>query len=82
MREGKSPWDVLDTSALIVGSRVNAGLDGFDSNKVSQRIYHEDRELNVCSMRDSCGRTSDNHVPSAYCAFASRTRRHNKENVW
>ena len=31
---GTAKVDTLDWSAIIVGPRVNAGLDGFDSEKV------------------------------------------------
>lgn len=31
---GTHKWDIIDWSALIAGSRVAAGMDPFDSNKV------------------------------------------------
>jgi len=34
MVAGTQQWDILDWSALIASSRVAAGLNPFDSNKV------------------------------------------------
>lgn len=33
-REGKAVFETLDVSGLIAGTRVAAGLDGFDSRQV------------------------------------------------
>lgn len=35
-REGKETFDILDWSGIIAGTRVAAGLDGFDSSRVSR----------------------------------------------
>ena len=34
VRRGEAHFDVLDWSSLVAGTRVAAGLDGFDSSKV------------------------------------------------
>jgi hypothetical protein len=36
--QGKQTVDVLDWSAIVAGTRVAAGLDGFDSQKVSDTL--------------------------------------------
>ena len=33
-QEGQAAFDILDWSGIIAGTRVAAGLDGFDSQKV------------------------------------------------
>lgn len=35
--EGKHHFETLDVSGLVAGARVAAGLDGFDSAKVSNQ---------------------------------------------
>ena len=41
-RSGNARFDVLDWSSLIAGTRVAAGLDGFDSSKVRTAYVLED----------------------------------------
>jgi len=33
-KEGKAHWPTLDWSGIIAGTRVSAGLNGFDKTKV------------------------------------------------
>lgn len=40
---GEATFDVLDWSALVAGTRVAAGLDGFDSAKVRLSDYFSRR---------------------------------------
>lgn len=35
---GTHKWDIIDWSALIAGSRVAAGMDPFDCNKVRRHL--------------------------------------------
>lgn len=37
---GTHKWDIIDWSALIAGSRVAAGMDPFDSNKVGLHMHN------------------------------------------
>jgi hypothetical protein len=39
--EGKQQFDTLDWSAIVAGTRVAAGLDGFDSKKHAKIIKDE-----------------------------------------
>lgn len=34
LRDGKAQYETLDWSGIVAGTRVAAGLDGFDSQKV------------------------------------------------
>ena len=36
---GHAKFDVLDWSSLIAGTRVAAGLDGFDNSKVGYEVF-------------------------------------------
>lgn len=38
-QEGKAVFDTLDWSGIIAGTRVAAGLDGFDSQKVRKSNF-------------------------------------------
>ncbi len=42
-RVGNARFDVLDWSSLVAGTRVAAGLDGFDSSKVRLPMLRESR---------------------------------------
>jgi hypothetical protein len=39
--QGKQQFDTLDWSALVAGTRVAAGLDGFDSRKHAKVVKDE-----------------------------------------
>ncbi|RPD64627.1 NAD(P)-binding protein [Lentinus tigrinus ALCF2SS1-7] len=43
-RVGNAHFDVLDWSSLVAGTRVAAGLDGFDSSKHSNKVIPEKDE--------------------------------------
>jgi hypothetical protein len=55
MQEGRAVFNTLDWSAIIAGTRVAAGLDGFDSQK-------------VCNSSPQNGTTPELNNPTAfYC---------------
>ncbi|EIN10398.1 NAD(P)-binding protein [Punctularia strigosozonata HHB-11173 SS5] len=42
-RQGGTPWEVLDASAIVVGSRVGAGLDAFKGLSDTAMVLREDQ---------------------------------------
>lgn len=40
--QGKQQFDTLDWSAIVAGTRVAAGLDGFDSDKHTKVVKDDD----------------------------------------
>ena len=47
VRTGEAQFDILDWSSLIAGTRVAAGLDGFDSSKVGGMTHVYQSPVNV-----------------------------------
>jgi hypothetical protein len=58
--KGTAQFGTLDWSAVIAGTRVAAGLDGFDSDKVSDgnHAYEHHTDLICISINASCAMTS------------------------